>query len=46
MDGLQTYVLLRYQYDRWNVIDFAVGPTDVFWHGHPLYRQVPPGLTP
>ncbi len=46
MDGLQTYVLLRYQYDRWNVVDFAVGPTDVFWHGHPLYRQVPPGLTP
>lgn len=46
MDGLQTYALLRYQYDRWNLIDFAVGPTDVFWQGDPLYAQLPNGLTP
>ncbi|MCV0426812.1 MAG: hypothetical protein K5905_15230 [Roseibium sp.] len=46
MDGLATYALLRYQYDRWNLIDFVVGPTDVFWSGDPLYSQVPPGLTP
>lgn len=46
MDGLSTYALLRYQYDRWNLVDFVVGPTDVFWDGDPLYSQVPPGLTP
>ncbi len=46
MDGLMTFALLRYQYNRWNLIDFAVGPTDVFWHGDPLYAQVPPGLLP
>lgn len=46
MDGLVTYALLRYQFNRWNLIDFAVGPTDVFWQGDPLYAQVPPGLTP
>lgn len=46
MDGLSTYALLRYQYDRWNLVDFVIGPTDVFWQGDPLYAQVPPGLTP
>ncbi|KZM47688.1 hypothetical protein OA90_24810 [Labrenzia sp. OB1] len=46
MDGLLTIALLRHQYGRWNLIDFAVGPTDVFWHGDPLYAQLPPGLTP
>ncbi|QDG76853.1 hypothetical protein FJ695_13750 [Labrenzia sp. PHM005] len=46
MDGLHTYALLRYQYDRWNIIDFVVGPTDVFWQGDPLYARIPPGLTP
>ena len=46
MDGIGTYVLLRYQYDRWNLVDFAVGPTDAFWHGDPLYAQLPPGLIP
>ncbi|MEO0978930.1 MAG: hypothetical protein AAFY24_16805 [Pseudomonadota bacterium] len=46
MDGLSTYALLRFQYDRWNLVDFVVGPTDVFWQGDPLYSQVPPGLTP
>lgn len=46
MDGITTYALLRYQYDRWNLIDFVIGPTDVFWHGDPLYAQLPPGLTP
>lgn len=46
MDGTQTYGLLRYQYDRWNVIDYAIGPTDVFWHGDPLYLRLPQGLTP
>lgn len=46
MDGIVTYALLRFQYDRWNLIDFAVGPTDVFWQGDPLYAQLPHGLTP
>lgn len=46
MDGAQTYALLRYQFKRWNIVDFAVGPTDVFWQGDPLYNQVPAGLTP
>ncbi len=46
MDGVQTYALLRYQYNRWNLVDFVIGPTDVFWHGDPLYTQVPAGLTP
>jgi len=46
MDGITTYALLRYQYNRWNLIDFVVGPTDVFWHGDPLYGQLPAGLTP
>ncbi|WP_420332913.1 hypothetical protein [Roseibium sp.] len=46
MDGLSTYALLRYQYSRWNLVDFVVGPTDVFWQGDPLYAQVPLGLTP
>jgi len=46
MDGIVTFALLRFQYDRWNLIDFAVGPTDVFWQGDPLYAQLPRGLTP
>ncbi|MCK7615488.1 hypothetical protein [Roseibium sediminicola] len=46
MDGIATFALLRLQYDRWNLIDFAVGPTDVFWQGDPLYAQLPRGLTP
>ncbi|WP_299474560.1 hypothetical protein [uncultured Roseibium sp.] len=44
MDGATTFALLRFQYDRWNLIDFAVGPTDAFWHGDPLYARLPPGL--
>ncbi len=46
MDGLMTFALLRFQYARWNLVDFAVGPTDVFWEGDPLYSQLPAGLTP
>lgn len=46
MDGLHTYALLRHQYGRWNIIDFAIGPTDVFWDGSLLYSQVPKGLLP
>ncbi|MEE2865696.1 MAG: hypothetical protein VYE69_10740 [Pseudomonadota bacterium] len=46
MDGLVTFALLRYQFNRWNLVDFVVGPTDVFWQGDPLYAQVPLGLTP
>jgi hypothetical protein len=40
-DGLHTYALLKYAYDRWNIIDYAIGPTDVFWQGDPLYEQFP-----
>lgn len=46
MDGIVTFALLRYQYNRWNLVDYAVGPTDVFWQGDPLYAQLPAGLTP
>jgi hypothetical protein len=46
MDGLTTFALLRYQFNRWNLIDFVVGPTDVFWQGDPLYGQLPLGLVP
>ncbi|MES0810891.1 hypothetical protein ABLO27_15510 [Roseibium sp. SCPC15] len=46
MDDLTTYALLVYRYNRWNLVDFVVGPTDVFWVGDPLYAQLPPGLTP
>lgn len=46
MDGLRTYALLVYANGRWNIVDFAVGPTDVFWDGDPLYRIVPKGLLP
>lgn len=46
MDNLETYALLRFQYGRWNLVDFVIGPTDVFWQGDPLYNQLPPGLTP
>ncbi|WP_209017274.1 hypothetical protein [Roseibium aggregatum] len=46
MDGIVTYALLRYQHDRWNLIDFVIGPTDVFWQGDPLYERLPRGLTP
>ncbi|MHA7777799.1 hypothetical protein [Roseibium sp. M-1] len=46
MDGLISFVLLRYDYGRWNLVDFVVGPTDAFWHGDPLYVQLPQGLTP
>ncbi len=40
-DGLHTYVLLKYAYKRWNIVDYAIGPTDVFWEGDPLYEQFP-----
>ncbi|GGB37611.1 hypothetical protein GCM10011316_07180 [Roseibium aquae] len=46
MDGAETYALLRFQYDRWNIIDYAIGPTDVFWYGDPLYDRQPPGVVP
>lgn len=46
MDGLTTFALLRFDYGRWNLVDFVVGPTDVFWQGDPLYAQLPQGLTP
>lgn len=44
-DGLGTYVLLKHAYGRWNVVDFAIGPTDVFWQGDPLYEQFPKAFT-
>ncbi len=43
--GLTTYVLLRYAYGQWNLIDHALGPTDVFWVGDPLYKQFPRAFT-
>ncbi|MCA1299964.1 hypothetical protein [Stappia indica] len=44
--GLRTYVLLTKAYNRWNIVDYAIGPTDVFWYGDPLYSQLPAGLVP
>lgn len=46
MDGLRTYALLVRANGRWNIVDYAVGPTDAFWDGNPLYRQIPRGLLP
>ncbi|WP_157967547.1 hypothetical protein [Cohaesibacter intestini] len=44
-DGLTTYALLRQAYGQWNLIDYAIGPTDVFWDGDPLYAQFPRAFT-
>ena len=44
-DGLGTYVLLKQAYGQWNIVDFAIGPTDVFWLGDPLYDQFPRAFT-
>eukprot|EP00873_Tetraselmis_striata_P005792 jgi/Tetstr1/426056/TSEL_001611.t1 len=46
MDGITTYALLVRAYGRWNIVDYAIGPTDVFWSGDPLYDQLTPGLVP
>lgn len=46
IDGLRTYALLVQANGRWNIVDYAVGPTDAFWDGNPLYRQIPQGLLP
>lgn len=46
MDNITTYALLMRAYGRWNIVDYAIGPTDVFWYGDPLYNQLPPGLVP
>ena len=46
MDGLRTFALLVRANGRWNIVDYAVGPTDAFWDGNPLYRQIPRGLLP
>lgn len=46
MDGIRTYALLVRAYGRWNIVDYAIGPTDVFWSGDPLYEQLTPGLLP
>ncbi|WP_249696183.1 hypothetical protein [Stappia sp. WLB 29] len=46
MDGLRTYALLVNANGRWNIVDYAVGPTDAFWDGNPLYRNIPRGLLP
>lgn len=43
MDGLRTHALLFYANDRWNVVDKAIGPTDAFWYGDPLYQRLPTG---
>ncbi|WP_319533332.1 hypothetical protein [uncultured Cohaesibacter sp.] len=44
-DGLTTYVLLKHDYGQWNLVDYAIGPTDAFWHGAPLYSQFPEAFT-
>ena len=46
MDGLRTYALLYHANGRWNVVDKAIGPTDAFWYGDPLYTRLPKGLMP
>ena len=46
MDGLRTYALLYHANGRWNVVDKAIGPTDAFWYGDPLYTRLPAGLMP
>lgn len=44
-DGLHTIALLKFSYGRWNIVDYAIGPTDVFWDGDPLYAQFPRAFT-
>jgi hypothetical protein len=41
MGGLTVTALLRYQYRRWNLIEQAIGATDVWF-----CDRGPPGLTP
>lgn len=41
-DGLSTIALLKFDYGQWNVVDYVIGATDVFWEGDPLYKQFPP----
>lgn len=45
-DGPSLFVLQREVDGYWYVVDFAIGPTDVFWLGQPLYEQLPKGLLP
>lgn len=45
-DGPGLFVLLREVDGYWYVVDFAIGPTDVYWLGQPLYDQLPKGLLP
>ena len=41
MGGLTVTALLRYQYHRWNLVEQAIGATDVWF-----CDRGPPGLTP
>lgn len=41
MDGLSTYALLIYANERWNLVEFHVGPTDVSYSIWPEIYGVP-----
>lgn len=44
MDGLTTYALTQYKYDRWNLIAIVVGPTDAAFDPWPRIFGVPRAL--
>jgi hypothetical protein len=41
VDGLTTYALLLFRNGRWHLIDWAIGPTDLFWDSWPDRFGVP-----
>jgi len=41
VNGLTTYALLLFRNGRWNLIDWAIGPTDLVWDSWPERFGVP-----
>jgi len=44
LDGLTTDALLLYRYDRWNLIAWSIGATDVVWDPWPQWYGAPRAL--
>jgi hypothetical protein len=42
--GEDVMALLRHDGARWNVVEYAIGPTDVTWDGWRQNRRLPPRL--
>lgn len=43
-DGPTLYALMQRRDQRWSVVDFAIGPTDVFYAGWPEEFGAPPEM--